>query len=74
MKWKNRLGVITSCISFVLGWLLVIIGFFTAPVGEVSNSVLWILGQALLYCGSFIGIADYCKYALEKIQRSVEKK
>lgn len=55
----KKLVTITAVVSFVLGWVFVGIGFFTPPRGEVSDSALWILGQALLYCASALGISGY---------------
>jgi len=45
----------------LFGCILTTIGFFTEPMGEVSSSVLWILGQCLIYAGSALGIANYVK-------------
>lgn len=51
----------TALISFVCGWGLTIAGFIVSPLGEVSNSVLAILGEAMIYCASVFGIAMYFK-------------
>lgn len=71
MTYKDRLALITSSISFALGWLLVVINFMVSPIGEVSDSSLWILGQSLVYTGSVIGIAQYTKGELRKIRYKV---
>lgn len=61
MKRNNKeiLTIITCAASFSFGWILTVIGFFMPPQGEVSDSVLWILGQSLLYCGACIGISSF---------------
>ena len=71
MTYKDKLAVWTASISFLLGWVLVVVNFFLPPLGVVADSSLWILGQALLYCGGVIGIAQYTKGELRKIKYQV---
>jgi hypothetical protein len=59
LDFKNRLAVITCLISFGLGWCLTIAGFLMPPMGEVADSILWILGQSLLYTAGVLGIGMY---------------
>lgn len=67
----NKLIGVTAMVSFVLGWVLVIINFFLPPRGEVSDSTLWILGQALLYCASALGIAGYVNKEITSMRAMV---
>ena len=39
-------------------------GFYVEPVGEISDSVLWLLGQTLLYAGSIFGVTVYVRQQL----------
>jgi len=59
LDFKNKLAVITCLIAFGLGWSLTIAGFLIPPLGEVADSILWILGQSLLYTASVLGIGMY---------------
>jgi len=59
LDFKNKLAVITCLVAFGLGWTLTISGFILPPLGEVADSVLWILGQSLLYTASVLGIGMY---------------
>lgn len=70
MTMKEKLAYGTCIAAFVLGWGLTIAGFIVPPVGIVSDSVLWVLGQALMYCGAVIGISSH--YGSEV--RNFEKK
>ena len=46
-----------SAIAMLLsGISLSIAGFCVEPVGEISDSVLWYVAQALIYAGSAFGI------------------
>lgn len=76
IKWKDlsfrdKLAYVFAVLSFLCGWVFTGIGFFMPPQGEVSNSVLWILGQALLFTGAVIGIAQYYQGQLNEFKSSV---
>lgn len=58
---KDTVTVSSAIGMLIFGCVLTTIGFFTEPIGEVSSSVLWILGQCLIYAGSALGIANYVK-------------
>lgn len=58
---KDSVTVWSAIGMLSFGCVLTTIGFFVEPVGEVSSSVLWILGQCLIYAGSALGIANYVK-------------
>lgn len=56
---KDKLAILSACVAFILGWALSIAAFIVPPIGIVSDGVLWILGQALLYSASVFGVASY---------------
>lgn len=63
-KWKdldvkNKVAIITAVVAFLVGWGLTIAGFIVPPIGEIADSILWILGQALIYTASVLGIGMY---------------
>ena len=41
------------------GIALSVAGFVVDPVGEISDSVLWYVSQALIYAGSVFGVTVY---------------
>lgn len=43
----------------VAGMSLTIAGFIVPPLGDISDSVLWVLGQCLIYAGSIFGVGYY---------------
>ena len=71
MAIKEKLSYITCVSSFVIGWILTIVGFILPPSGEVSDSVLWILGQSLLYTGAVLGISSYYSSQLNNFKTEV---
>lgn len=41
------------------GYALAVAGFIVPPTGEISDSVLWIFSQCLIYAGSIFGVSIY---------------
>lgn len=68
MDIKQKFAIITAVLAFVVGWILTIWGFILPPKGEVSDSVLWILGQALIYTASVLGIGMYFNNQIDKLR------
>ena len=68
LSFKDRLAYITCIASFILGWTLTICGFIVDPLGVVSDSILWILGQSLIYCASVLGITMYVTKSFRNIK------
>lgn len=50
---------VSAIAMLFFGCMLTTIGFFMEPAGEVSSSVMWILGQCLIYAGSVFGLKNY---------------
>ena len=75
-KWteldlKTRIAYITAVVAFVLGWCLTIAGFVAPPLGIVSDSVLWVLGQSLVYAASVLGIGMYVTGSVKGMKRAI---
>ena len=71
---KDNIAVISAIVMLCFGITLTIIGFFVATMGEVHDSILWILGQALLYAGAIFGVAYYTKGVIEKQVNDLENR
>ena len=63
---RGNIAVISAIAMLFFGMIFTGIGFFVEPLGEVSDSVLWVLGQALIYAGSIFGIATYTKNMVDR--------
>lgn len=77
-KWKdldikNKVAIITAIAAFIVGWGLTIAGFWVPPVGEVADSILWILGQALLYAASVLGIGMYVGGEVKRMRSEINR-
>jgi len=73
MDIKQKFAIGTAVVAFVAGWGLTIAGFIIPPEGEVSDSVLWILGQALIYTASVLGIGMYFKNQMVKFRADTKR-
>lgn len=76
MGWKSldvktKLAYSTAILAFLLGWGLTITAFFIGQ-GEIHDSVLWVLGQALVYAASVFGIGMYTTNAVRGMKREIE--
>lgn len=63
---KDSIAVISAIVMLCFGITLTAIGFALDPSGEVSDSVLWILGQSLIYAGGIFGVAAYTKNMVDR--------
>lgn len=70
---KQKFAVGTAVVAFVVGWGLTIAGFIIPPQGEVADSVLWILGQSLIYTASVLGIGMYFKNQMVKFRADTRR-
>lgn len=55
---KTEIQLMTAVVLIAFGCILVMMGFWVQPLGIIHNSVLWILGQILVFAGAVFGI-DY---------------
>lgn len=73
MDIKQRTAYWTALIAFVCGWGLTIAGFIVPPRGEVSGSVLAVLGEAMVYAASVFGVTLYFSNEMLKFKRDTRK-
>lgn len=65
-KTKDTIAVISAVALLFFGVCLCTAGFIVSPVGVIDNSVLWIMGQCLIYAGSIFGISMYVKKEVQE--------
>ena len=73
MDIKQKFAIGTAIIAFIAGWGLTIAGFILPPEGEVADSVLWILGQSLIYTASVLGIGMYFNNQMVKFRSDTKR-
>ena len=65
--------MVTAAIAFIVGWGLTIAGFIVPPTGEVSGSVLAVLGEAMVYAASVFGVGMYFKNQMAKFRSDTRR-
>jgi hypothetical protein len=70
---KQKVAMISGIVAFLLGWGLTIAGFFVPPLGDIADSVLWVLGQSLIYTGSVLGLTQYFSAESVRLRHDVDK-
>lgn len=63
---KDTVAVVSAVGMLFFGATLCTIGFFISPMGIIDNSVLWVLGQCLMYAGGIFGISMYVKKEVQE--------
>ena len=72
MDGKERIQYTTAVVMLLSGIVISFIGFFTAPVGVISDSVLWYTAQALIYAGSIFGVGIYIDSRFRELSRKTK--
>lgn len=61
---RNNIQIYSAILLLAFGAGMSIAGFIVEPLGEISNSVLMIFAQCLIYAGSAMGIDYYVNMKL----------
>ena len=69
---KSKIAYITAIVAFVIGWGLTVAGVIIGA-GAISDSVLWVLGQALVYAASVFGVGMYVGSEVIGMRRSIRR-
>lgn len=69
-KHKVSIRFWSALAMLIGGYALAVAGFITPPKGEISDSVLWIFSQCLIYAGPIFGVSIY--YGRKVTQLSCE--
>ena len=70
---KQKVAMLSGIVAFILGWSLTIAGFIVPPLGDIADSVLWVLGQSLIYTGSVLGLTQYFSAESVKLRHDVDR-
>lgn len=70
LEIKTKIAYITALVAFTIGWGLAIAGFIIGA-GVVSDSVLWILGQSLIYAASVFGVGMYVTGSVKNMKKAI---
>lgn len=77
MKWdketKDKISYIVASLAFLFGIGLTIAGFIVHPLGIVDDSVLWVLGQCLVFSGGVFGVGLYINNKMQEVKADILK-
>ena len=73
-KKRTDIQIWSAAIMLIFGIGLTIAGFIVPPVGIISDSVLWVLAQSLIYAGSALGINIYMQCKFNDIKTELQNK
>ena len=65
---------LTAVFALIFGFCLSLAGFIVDPKGVVDDSVLWILGQCLIYAGSIYGISTHFQKKQVELENKIDKR
>lgn len=66
---KDAIATYSALGMIIFGAILTAAGFCVTPVGTIDDSVLWVLGQCLLYAGGIFGVTLYTKHRFDEMDR-----
>lgn len=71
---KLTLQMIIATVLVAAGIVLLFLGFFAVPVGDISASVLTAFGEVGTFAGALLGIDYTYKFRTYKIDKRYEEK
>lgn len=74
MKAKLSIQACSALLLLISGVVLSFLGFYTAPEGEISDSVLWYFSQTLIYAGSIFGVSTYVKSRFRDLETEIKQR
>ena len=63
-----------GCILIVVGVVLIFLGFYVEPKGELSGSLLGAVGEVFTLGGALVGADAYVEYRIKKMIHNKENK
>ena len=73
LEKKEAIQYATAVGMLVAGLALTVAGFVVEPLGVISDSVLYVLAQCLIYAGSIFGIGLYVNTKIDVLKRQIQK-
>lgn len=71
---KSVIQFVSACIILIVGLVLMFLGFYAVPIGEISASVLSAIGECFTFVGALWGIERNYNYRTKKLEKMVYEK
>ena len=72
-RTKTTAQTLSAFLMLLSGVALNVASFAVPPVGELSNSVMTYMGEALIYAASVFGLTVYVNSCMAHLERRVGK-
>ena len=72
-RTKTTAQTVSAFLMLLSGVALNVASFAVPPVGELSNSVMTYMGEALIYAASVFGLTVYVNSCMARLERRVAK-
>ncbi len=72
-RTKTTAQTVSAFLMLLSGVALNVASFAVPPVGELSNSVMTYMGEALIYAASVFGLTVYVNSCMARLERRVGK-
>lgn len=69
---KENITYGSALFMLAFGVILTTAGFIIDPAGEIHDSVLYVLGQCLIFAGSVMGVSAYATGKMRHIERDID--
>ena len=63
---RENVSLLSALVSLLSGITLCFLSFFLSPEHSIDNSVLFYLGEMLVYAGSILGLKSYIDFKIRK--------
>lgn len=70
---KEKVSYGSAVLALLVGFGLTIAAFIVEPQGEIHDSVLWILGQILIFSGGIFGVGVYTTGSVRGMKREINR-
>lgn len=64
--WRDIVHYASAVFMLIFGSVLCVLSLYIPPKGVIDGSVLWVLGQCIIFAASIYGVKQYIDYKLEK--------
>lgn len=71
---KENLTYGSAIGMLMFGVILTTAGFVIDPQGQIHDSVLYVLGQCLLFAGSVMGVSAYTAGRMRHIEHDIDRR
>ena len=73
MDPKEKISYGSAIGALVIGFGLTIAAFIVEPIGQIHDSVLWIMGQVLIFSGGIFGVGVYTTGSVRGMKREINR-